>query len=178
MSRRLIARVLGAVLIATVGTTALGHTVARLWHVEGRSMEPQLHDGSFILVDELGPQVRGYARGDIVVLPTPEIADFPLSHLIKRIVAMPGDRVLLADGVLYVNGRALDEPYVDTAEVAAHLPGRSLKDVVPPGAVMVLGDRRWASLDSKDFGPVPLDGLRGRVWLIVDPTGLSVPLAP
>ncbi|MBV9028193.1 MAG: signal peptidase I, partial [Candidatus Eremiobacteraeota bacterium] len=82
---------------------------------------------------------------------------------IKRVIGIPGDRVKIAGGHVYVNGIALQEPYVE------HGDDRSAPEVVvPPHSVYVLGDNRAASEDSRVFGPVPDDRLMGRavagVW--------------
>jgi signal peptidase I len=80
--------------------------------------------------------------------------------MVKRVVALAGDRVGLADGRLVVNGQRQSEDYVDLASVDSVYFG---PEVVPAGSVFVLGDDRADSVDSRDYGPVPLDRVLGRV---------------
>lgn len=146
----LVPAAVGAVLLALLAGGALPWRPAR---VDGDSMRPTLGDGDRILV-AAGPP----ARGDVVVLGSPA-GD---GDLVKRVVAVGGDRVALEDGVLVVNGAAVPEPHADPhgtdGEYAGPLP-------VPPGTVYLLGDRRGSSVDSREFGPVPADAVSGRVVL-------------
>jgi len=148
----------------------VGASVAQPWHVEGRSMEPGIQDGSVLLVDTISPRLTGYGRGDIVVLPTPASARYTFPVLVKRIVAVAGDRVDIGDGRLLVNGHAAPEPYLPPGtSIPTAVPPISL--VVPEGSVFVLGDHRQNSFDSKSFGPVPVMSLVGRAWFALGPGG-------
>ena len=89
--------------------------------------------------------------------------------LLKRAVALGADEVSIEDGVLLVNGVPVDEPYVDLSRVDGNYFGPR---VVPAGSVFVLGDNRADSVDSRDFGPVPLTALVGRVRLRLWPPAL------
>ncbi len=145
-------------------------SVAQPWHVMGHSMEPGIQDGSVLLVDTISPHLTGYGRGDIVVLPTPTTTSYGFPVLVKRIVAVAGDRVDIRDGRLRVNGRLDDEPYLAAGTLTpAATPPVSI--VVPPGAVFVMGDQRQNSFDSKAFGPVPVATLVGRAWFALGPEG-------
>ena len=146
-----------------------GFTVAQPWHVSGTSMEPSLQDGSMLLVDAVGPLVAGYSRGDIVIVPVPEASEYPHPILVKRIVGVGGDRIQIEDGVVRVNGRRAEEPYLAPGTFTP-VDGR-LDVTVPPGAVFVMGDRRENSYDSKAFGPVPAGSLVGRAWVTIEPDG-------
>jgi signal peptidase I len=150
--------------------------VARPWLVHGGSMEPAVPDGSVVVVDDLGPEVAGYHRGDIVVLSTPSTApDVGLPFMLKRVVAVPGEHVQIAAGRVFINGAPLQEPYLTGAELAGVPPDERVDVVVPNGDVFVLGDNRGHSRDSKAFGPVPVGALQGRVWLIVGPHEVALP---
>jgi signal peptidase I len=148
----------------------IGLTVAQPWHVEGRSMEPALADGSVLLVDSLGPRLTGYDRGDIVILPVPRWANYGAPLLVKRIVAVAGDHVTIQDGVVRVNGAVPSEPYLPAGTVTP-VASNGLDLVVPPGDVFILGDHRGNSFDSKAFGPVPAATLLGRAWFAISPWG-------
>ncbi|MFO1051517.1 MAG: signal peptidase I [Planctomycetota bacterium] len=123
--------------------------------VRGHSMEPCLHDGDRLVVDRVGADLVGLSRFDVVVLGNPRD---PSVDYVKRIAGLPGERVALHDGHLWVDGRAIDErfgPIADHAEFPTLL--------VPQGHVFVLGDNRPISCDSREFGLVPVALLRGTV---------------
>jgi signal peptidase I len=131
--------------------------------VRGSSMAPSIHDGDRILIDPLGPLLQGVRRGDIVVLKYP--LD-PSVDYIKRVIGLPGDEVVIEEGEVWVNGVHLDEPYVGDAD-----PFCSLRAHVKPAHYFVLGDNRQRSCDSREFGQVPQDYVRGRVELRLWPLG-------
>ena len=130
--------------------------LAQATRVYGQSMEPNLHTDMRLVVEKLSYRLHTPQRGDIVVLrvrPGDEM-------LIKRVIGLPGDEVEIHDGQVYVNGQALDEPYLNQ-ETRGNLAPR----VVPPLHVFVMGDNRRASNDSRSFGPVHLDNIVGKAWV-------------
>jgi signal peptidase I len=129
--------------------------------VRGNSMAPGIHDGDRILVEPWSYVVSDVERGDVVVLRYP--LD-PSVDYIKRVIGLPGDRVTLAGGRVWVNGLLLDEPYVQSVDPAAYA-----DVVVTPGSYFVLGDNRPKSSDSREFGLVDATLLRGRVDLCLWP---------
>jgi signal peptidase I len=161
---------IAAAVLGFIAVPVAGASVAQPWHVEGHSMEPGIQDGSVLLVDTISPHLTGYARGDIVVVPTPETARYAFPILVKRIVAVAGDHVEVRDGSLFVNGTRAVEPYLAAGTT---IPGgpRATSVVIPPGSVFVMGDHRQNSFDSKAFGPVPVATLVGRAWFAVAPGG-------
>ncbi len=112
--------------------------------VDGLSMEPRVHAGEFVLINTLAYRFGAVRRGDVVAFrhdaPNPET-------YIKRVVGLPGERVEIRDGVVSVDGRALDEPYVQFRDRRSAPPV-----VVPPHAYYVLGDNRAESDDSRTWG--------------------------
>jgi signal peptidase I len=124
--------------------------------VRGSSMQPGLQDGDRILVEPWSELV-GYNRGDIVVMRYP--LDTRVDY-VKRIIGLPGDRIVLGDGGLWVNGVLLTEPYVGSVDRTAFV-----ATTVRPDHFFVLGDNRLRSSDSREFGQVKADLLRGRVGL-------------
>lgn len=126
------------------------------------SMLPTLEEGDRVLINRLSYSFRDPEAGDIVVFQSPLDPD---EDLVKRIVAVGGDRVAISDGTLYVNGEAQDEPYLlDQA-----FGGQMAERTVPPGRVFVLGDNRNNSGDSRLFGPVDEDSLIGSAFLVYWP---------
>lgn len=116
--------------------------------VEGVSMEPGLEDQERIFINKLVYRFESIERGDIVVFRYPRDTH---KSFIKRVVGLPGDRIQISYGRLFVNGRALAEPYVPPD----YLDALSFSEiVVPANAYFVLGDHRSMSKDSREFGPV------------------------
>jgi len=142
---------------------ALGATAMVLVHlfvvqisvVRGHSMEPSLHDGDRLVVDRVSYNLVDAQRGDVVVLRYPRN---PAVDFVKRIIGLPGDRVALRDGQVLLNGAPIVlqfdwvADHQDMAEVA-----------VPDGNYFVLGDNRPISCDSREFGLVAQELLKGRV---------------
>ncbi len=141
---------LGASLMA-----ALHLFVLQISIVKGHSMEPSLHDGDRLVVDRIAANFGDVHRGDVVVLRYPRniAVDF-----VKRIVGVPGDKVAMRLGQLYVNGDIVDPEWTCIAD---HQDMDELE--VPAGAYFVLGDNRPVSCDSREFGLVTQELLKGRV---------------
>jgi signal peptidase I len=124
--------------------------------VEGGSMEPGLQDQERIFINKLAYRLENIQRGDIIVFRYPRD---PRKSFIKRVVGLPGDRVRVSDGEVYLNGRLIKEPYVPEEYLDSH----SFPEVkVPPDTYFVLGDHRSMSNDSRDFGPVPRSYIYGK----------------
>ncbi len=126
--------------------------------VTGVSMQPTLHEGDVIVLDTWSARSAAWHRGDVVALQR-DLSGRPVL-LVKRVVAVAGDEVGIADGVLVVNDEAVDEPYADPDALDSVYFGPV---VVPAGSVFLLGDNRRESFDSRDFGPVPASDVEGRV---------------
>ena len=141
------------VLVAGVATARL--TVFDPVRVSSGSMAPTVCTGDVVVVDHLGP-ARGLAVDDIVTFPSPTDG----TEQIKRVVALGGQRVAIADAQLLVDDRPVPEPYVDLATIDGVYFGPV---VVPLGSVFVLGDDRERSIDSRAFGPVPVEDVDGRL---------------
>lgn len=125
--------------------------------VRGSSMMPGIHDHDRILVDHLTYMVTAVSRGDVVVMRYP--LDPRLDYL-KRVVGLPGDEVLIEGGRVTINGAGWPEPYVAPESVD---PYTHLSITVRPGYYFVLGDNRLHSSDSREFGQVPFELIRGKV---------------
>jgi|SRR6266478_246916 len=116
--------------------------------VEGTSMMPSLDDQERIFVNKFVYRWEPIERGDIVVFRYPRD---PSKSYIKRVIGVPGDRIRIDSGQVYVNDEAIDEDYVPPA----YTDERSYPElVVPARSYFMLGDHRSMSNDSRDFGPV------------------------
>jgi len=131
--------------------------------VEGTSMLPQLQDEDRLFIDKVAYRVGEIHQGDVVVF------EYPRDHTksyIKRVIAMPGDRLRIDHGRVYVNDRRLAEPYVP----ARFEDDRSEAEMVlPPGEYWVMGDHRSISSDSRDFGPVDRPLIYGKAVFVYWP---------
>ncbi len=128
--------------------------------VEGTSMMPGLKDQERIFINKFTYRLGSIQRGDTVVF------KFPLDDTksyIKRVIGLPGDRIRIESGQVYVNGRRLTEDYVtDRDNVSWPSPGPVADQVVPPGKYFVLGDNRSSSSDSRTWGFVPRKDIYGK----------------
>lgn len=152
--REVLETVLPALLIALLINVFVGQAT----RVEGQSMEPNLHTDQRLVVEKMSYRFHGPKRFDVVVLRLPDQGE---ELLIKRVVGLPGETVEFRDGFIYINGEKLDEPF-DHGETRS---GRESTILVPPLHVLVLGDNRNHSNDSRSFGPVPIEDLVGRAWI-------------
>ena len=153
--------IIEVVVVAFIIAMVIRGLVIETFVVHGPSMEPTLVDGERLLVFKLAYKLGKPKRGDVVVLRYP--LD-PSRDYIKRVVAVEGDTVELRLGRLYVNGILQEEPYV-------RYPGlyNMASLVVPQDTVFVMGDHRTDSEDSRFFGPVPVDLLKGKAIFIISP---------
>jgi signal peptidase I len=128
-------------------------------------MVPELRNGERILVNKFIYNFRSISRGDVVVFWYTEDPDV---SFIKRVVALPGDRVEIRRGKLLVNGELVDEPYVKSE----HIDRRSFpSQEIRAGHYFVLGDNRRGSNDSRSWGLVPQRYIYGKAFLRIWPPG-------
>lgn len=131
--------------------------------VSGASMEPNFHDKDFILTDKVTYKFAEPKHGDIIVFKNPnnESQDF-----IKRIIALPGDRIMLKDGHIYINGNIVKEPYLNsnlTTKGGAFL-SEGKEVTLNENELITLGDNRNNSYDSKDWGYLPMNNVIGKAF--------------
>ena len=147
------------VLVAGLLFLAVNLLTARI-RVEGISMEPNLHDGQFVVVNRLAYRWSQPERGDIIVF------HFPLNperRFIKRVIGLPGEEVTVRGGQVYINGELIDEPYLNAA------PRYSGDWTLGPDEIFVLGDNRNNSSDSQNWGALPLGEIIGKAVLVYWP---------
>ena len=179
--RAVVRELIETVILALLIFLALQFSVQN-FRVEGSSMQPTLQEGQYLLVNKIVylrfdptdirsffPFIdsdrtetiypfRGPNRGEVIVFHFPQniTRDF-----VKRVIGLPGDKIEIDRGTVFVNGERLDEPYVTRPD------RRSLSEpfVVPENSYYVLGDNRRASNDSRDWDEVPAELIIGRAWL-------------
>lgn len=141
--------------------------IASPHEVLGRSMEDSFYNGEYLLADKVSYMFREPERGEVVIFKQTDTADY-----IKRIIGTPGDTVEVRDGFFYINGERLPEDeYLDDSVYTD--PGIFLKEgrvfVVPEHKYFVAGDNREHSSDSRTFGPVEEDRIKGRALVVYWP---------
>lgn len=154
--------------ICTVIAVGLGFLittfVANHTMVEGASMEPTLHNGDNLVVEKVSYLTGRPERFDIVVFEHSQTVNY-----IKRIIGMPGERVCIKEGKIYIN----DEPVYDAHSDGSITDGGIAAETVTLGIdeYFVLGDNRDGSEDSRSrsVGPVKASQIKGRAWLRVTP---------
>jgi len=147
--------------------------------IQGNSMIPNFYEGDIILTNKLsnwlgdtefGKSIGlNYKRGDVIVYQKPGLSDH-----VKRIIAVPGDRVAVRDGFVYINNKKLVEEYLPPATFtrgATFIEEEGESKVVPEGTFFVMGDNRNDSLDSRynEIGFVDKNWVKGKVILIYWP---------
>jgi signal peptidase I len=136
--------------------------------VKKTSMEPTLNENDYLMVSKQAYTIFGEPeRGDIVVFP--HIVGDVKELYIKRVIGLPGEKVTITNGLVYINGEPIEEEYIKDGFTAGEV-----KDfLVPAGKVYVLGDNREVSVDSRseEVGCVDIDKILGKALLRVFPFG-------
>lgn len=131
--------------------------------VKGSSMFPTFVDKEYLLTDKITYKTREPRDGDVIVFKAPINENF---DFIKRVIATPGETVMVKDGKVYVNDEPVDEFYLPPEYTTS--PGQFLQNgesyTVQEGEVMAFGDNRDHSSDSRDWGPVPYRNIVGKVF--------------
>lgn len=137
------------------------------FYVKGASMEPSFYDHEYLIINEIVYRFNNPQRGDVVVFRYPKD---PSQYFIKRIIGLPGEKVKIKDGKLFIyndqfpTGIVLNEEvYLFEDTETPHL-GKT-EFILEADEYFVLGDNREASLDSRRFGPVSRRLIIGRAWV-------------
>ena len=131
--------------------------------VSGCSMCPNFHTNDYILTDKLSYRFNEPTRGDVIVFKNPRD---PSQDFIKRVIGIPGDRVTLRGGKVYLNGQLLNEPYLDPTVVTntgAYM-GENQEKTVEKDKYIVFGDNRPGSSDSREWGQLPKGNIIGKAF--------------
>jgi signal peptidase I len=131
--------------------------------VEGTSMLPRLEDRDRLFINKFVYHIAAIERGDVVVFRYPRD---PEKSYIKRVIALPGDRLRIDHGQVWLNGKQLIEDYVPEEFEDS----RSMAEiVVPQDSYFMMGDHRSISSDSREFGPVDRDLIYGKAVFVYWP---------
>jgi len=178
--RHLLIEILQTVALTVIAYYLLMTFVTQPFRVEQTSMQNSFQPGEYVMVDKITPRITGFHRGDVVIFRPPE--SWPSSSdgtpYIKRVIGLPGETIVLGPEGLTVNGTRIDEPYVyresgsDLEELTSWTLGSD--------EILVFGDHRSNSSDSRAFGPIPSSCVIGRAFVRyfpIDQMSMIVPPA-
>jgi len=138
--------------------------------VNGNSMWPNFLDGEYLLTDKFSYRLREPKRGDVIIFLAPSGAHCPQElhcDFVKRIIGLPGERIVITEGKVFVNGTQLTEAYLpnDPSFETTTATNSPMDITLKENEYFVLGDNRSHSSDSRAWGVVPKDNIVGRAWL-------------
>ncbi len=127
------------------------------FYVEGASMEPNFYDKEYLVIDEISYRFNEPQRGQVIIFKNPKNTKV---FFIKRIIGLPGERIEIKQGIVYINDQELKETYIDNLSTVSYSPITLEED-----EYFVLGDNRTNSHDSRVLGPIHHDYFIGKVWI-------------
>ena len=145
------------------------------YYIDGPSMQTTLMPEDRVLVNKMSYKLHDIHRGDVIVFDrvTNEVQH---DDLIKRVLGLPGETLEIRSCIVYINGVQVDEPYLNPEQTSQIEPSARCGShtdmapvVVPEEMVFVMGDNRVQSFDSRDFGPIDSDKVRGRAFVVIWP---------
>jgi len=145
--------------VLTIAIFLVVRVALQNFKVEGESMEPNLHNGEYILVNKVDYMLHSPHRGDVIVFRAIP-AGQPDKDFIKRVVGLPGETVQIKSNTVYINGKPLAENY-QRQPMNYDFP----KERVPAGDYFVLGDNRSNSEDSHLWKWLPKNDIVGKAWV-------------
>lgn len=150
-------RELAETVVLTLVIFLLIRIVVQNFRVDGMSMEPNFHDGQFLLVNKLAYQLGDPQRGDVIVFHPPQD---PGKEYIKRVVGLPGETIEIQNGQVVIDGARVPELAPVNEAIRSSSPV-----TLGPEELYVMGDNRPNSSDSRSWGPLPIDLTIGKVIL-------------
>jgi len=145
--------------------------------VDGESMIPNFHNGDYLIVDQLTYRLRQPERGEVIVFHPPQN---PSNYYIKRVIGLPGETVQIKNGQITIfnnehpEGFILKEDYINNIKTSGNAVWK-----LNEGQYFVLGDNRYMSFDSRNWGVLPRNNIVGvvrlRIWPIMATQAFSVP---
>jgi signal peptidase I len=174
------------IVVAVVIATLLRTFVVQQYYIAGPSMETTLWGNDRVLVNKLSYRIGDPQRGDVIVFDRITTNGDTVQHddLIKRVIGLGGESVEIRDCQVFIDGELLAEPWLGdvtsaeaTSDVAATVPepdvncGTANLDPVQVGEneVFLIGDNRSMSFDSRMFGPIDRDLIRGKAMVVIWP---------
>lgn len=131
--------------------------------VNGPSMNDTLYNNDVMILNKIGYQINGVKRFDVVVI------KYGDDHIIKRVIGLPGEIVKYKNGVLYVNGKKIDEPFIDQKTEDFSTSSLIKNGVIPVNTYFVVGDNRNNSYDSRYIGFIKKADIMGKTNIVIFP---------
>lgn len=143
--------------------------------VVGQSMEPNFHNKEYLVVDKLSYKIRVPKRGEVIIFHPPQS---PRESYIKRIIGLPGEKVEVKSGKIYINGKLLKESYV-LQDIKSTIIPTDMVSQLRDDEYFVFGDNRDHSSDSREIGPIPKSNIQGKVTVVLFPfSQIRIPKTP
>lgn len=131
--------------------------------VSGASMDPNFHDADYLIIDELSYKLREPERQEVIVFKYPKDTSY---KFIKRIIGLPGEKVEIKNGEVFINGTTkIDETYLSEKVKAEWSRNTNFSIQLGADEYFVMGDNRNYSSDSRSWGPVPKKNIVGKVFI-------------
>lgn len=186
------------IVIAVALALLIRYFIGTPTEVRQKSMFPTLKQGQRLILNRLPRTFKQeYKRGDIITFEAPKrelarsekatydytpsnwlesfayyVVEAGKTSYIKRVIALPGEHVKIADGKVYINGEELKEDYL-SSDVVTEAKNINLEDfTVPDDYIFAMGDNRENSADCREFGCVPIEKVEGKVWIRIWPLNL------
>lgn len=150
-----------AIVVALIIAEGIHLFVLQQFVVDGHSMDPTLANNEHLIIDKIPYYLGPPKRGDIIVFHAPDGQDW-----VKRVIGLPGDTVAVKNGKLILDGKTINEPYINGPMDPYNNYGPT---TVPKGDLFVMGDNRNISEDSRIIGPIKESSVIGRVDIIFWP---------
>lgn len=143
--------------------------ILRPHKIKGQSMHPTFPDGQYLLTEKISYYRNDPQRGDVIVFKPPISED----EFIKRVIALPGETIMVLNGKVFINNDELREDYIKVETNSGSFLLEGVKYVVPEGNYFVMGDNRPHSSDSRAWGPITKKVITGKAWLTYFPFNLA-----
>ena len=167
--------------VALVIAITVRSLILQQFYISGPSMEATMFQDNRVLVNKLSYRLHDIHRGDVVVFDRVTVDGQVVQHddLIKRVIALGGEKISIKDCKVFINGKMLPEPYLNDFDLAQTV----IEDrcrvpimdemLIPDNQLFVMGDNRPQSFDSRMFGPIEQDLVVGRAFVIIWPLSMA-----
>jgi signal peptidase I len=163
--------------VALVIAVTVRSLILQQFYISGPSMEATMFQDNRVLVNKLSYRLHDIHRGDVVVFDRVTVDGQVVQHddLIKRVIALGGEKISIKDCRVFIDGKLLQEPYLNDYDLAQTV----IEDrcrvpmmeemIIPNNQLFVMGDNRPQSFDSRMFGPIEQNLVVGRAFVIIWP---------
>ena len=167
--------------VALVIAISVRSLILQQFYISGPSMEATMFQDNRVLVNKLSYRLHDIHRGDVVVFDRVTVDGQVVQHddLIKRVIALGGEKISIKDCKVFIDGKLLPEPYLNDFDLAQTV----IEDrcrvpimdemLIPDNQLFVMGDNRPQSFDSRMFGPIEHDLVVGRAFVIIWPLSMA-----